>query len=231
MPFLEWSDLNEMEDAWEQEKLVDAEIEKHLDPALQSVSELQEILETSRLSSGMFLRLVVAFEEEESVAAAFAKKMKKIENVSCVEQKGTHGVTMLLYVHDPLSNHLFPERTREIICRKYAELAESALIEFQDPRFPWKAHNAAMESLGIDSCCVYYVTTNPGSSYVSVAGYFCYSHGERNCDYDNFVCENEHLYDVSDTDNEDVRWFRKFYAMITGGEFIPSNIYTKDNWR
>ena len=218
--------MNKMEDAWEQEKMVDAEIEKHLDPALQSVSELQEILETSRLSSGMFLRLVVAFEEEESVAAAFAKKMEKIENVSCVEQKGTHGVTMLLYVHDPFSNHLFPERTREIICRNYEELALNALIEFQDPTFPWEAHNAALESLGINSCCVYYVTTNPGSSYVSVAGYFCYSHGVRNYDYDNFVCENEHLYGDLDTDNEDVRNFCRFYAMITGSEFIPSNMYT-----
>ena len=61
----------------EQEQFAGEEMEMHLAPALQSVSQLQEILETSRLSRGMFLRLVVAFEEEESVAAAFAKRWRK----------------------------------------------------------------------------------------------------------------------------------------------------------
>lgn len=222
--------MNEIEDAWEQEKLVDAEIGKHLDPALQSVSELQEILETSRLSSGMFIRLVVAFEEEESVAAAFAKKMEKIENVSCVEQKGTHGVTMLLYVNDPFSNNLFPERTREEICSNYENVAVWAISDFQNPGYWWKAHDAALQSLGIESCCVYFATTNPGSFYVSVAGYFSYVHGMRNYDYDNCVCDNKNLYDDLDIGNENVRYFRKFYAMITGDEFVASDMYSKDSW-
>ena len=190
----------------------------HLAPALQSVSQLQEILETSRLSRGMFLRLVVAFEEEESVAAAFAKKMEDIENVSCVEQKGTHGVTMLLYVK------------REEICSNYENVAVWAISDFQNPGYWWKAHDAALQSLGIESCCVYFATTNPGSFYVSVAGYFSYVHGMRNYDYDNCVCDNKNLYDDSDIGNENVRYFRKFYAMIIGDEFVTSDMYSKDGW-
>lgn len=177
------------------------------------------------------MRLVVAFEKEESIAAPFAQKIEKIENVSCVEQKGTHGVTMLLYVHDPFSNHLFPERTREKICSNYENLAVWAISDFQNPRFGQETHDAALESLGIDSCCVYFATTNPGSFYVSVAGYFSYDHGVRNYDYDNCVCDNKYLYGDSDMGNEDVQYFRQFYAMITGDEFIASDMYFKDDWR